>query len=324
MGRASATTHQKVGESGFNLRFTIDGEAVTSPVNLWISGGPRRIELSAFIAPSGHLLKNEFKGCQFCLVEFSGVSRRSAAYLMNSSKDGGFEASRAILADEELGSLIFHVVAVRSTGPVVGAISSAAGVVVGETEPFYVHIDEPPVQSGNFIRVVWRDFSKHYPDTAENSHRLVFEDNIPYLVLNSRLTSWRVVMESKAKHGEVARMRELDYAVIYADVWQILINRTIRKLTDILAERSAHDLPLHTPDPLSELLWWENKLLQLWFTRIYRLGPEDDWSRRLIDDIDANSPLEESIANAVQRYSKLGDEFEALVRAVGSDGGESA
>jgi len=323
MGRASATAHQKVGESGFNLTFTIDGEAAASPANLWILGGPQSIELRAVVRPSDQMLQNEFKECQFRLVEFSTASRRSNAYLMNASKDGGFEASRTISVDEELGSLIFHVVAVRSSGPVVGAISSAAGVVIGETEPFYVHIDEPPEQSGNFIRVVWRDFSKHYPDIAENSHRLVFENNVPYLVLNSQLTSWRVVMESKAKHGEVARMRELDYAVIYADVWQILINRTIRKLTDILAERKAHDLPLHSPDPVGELLWWENKLLQLWFTRIYRLGPEDDWTRRLIDDIDANSPLEEAIANAVQRFSKLGDEFEALVRAVRSDGGDS-
>ena len=323
MGRASATAHQTVGESAFNVSFTVDGAAATSPVNLWISGGPQSIELRVIIRPSDKTLNSDFKQCDFLLVEFSSESRRSDAYPMNTLEDGGFEASRTISADEELGSLMFHVVAVRNSGSVTGPVSSAAGVVVGETEPFYVHIDEPPEQSGNFIRVVWRDFSKHYPDIAGNSHKLVFEDSVPYLALNSQLTSWRVVMESKARHGERARIRELNYAVIYVDVWQILINRTINKLTEILAERLAHDLPLHTPDPVRELIWWETKLLQLWFTRIYRMGPEDDWSRRLVEDIDSNSPLEETIANAVQRYAKLGQEFEQLVRAVGAEVGSA-
>jgi hypothetical protein len=320
MGRASATAHQTVGESAFNLSFMVDGIVTKSPVNLWITGGPRNIELTALVQPTDEALQHEFKDCDFRLVEFSSDSRRSSAYPM-SQKDDGFVATRVISLDEELGSLIFHVVAVRRTGSVTGPVGSAAGVIVGETEPFYVHADELPEQSGNFIRVVWRDFLKHYPEISGNSHRLVFDDNVPYLALNSQLTSWRVVMESRARHGERARMRELDYAVIYTDVWQVLINRTIRKLTEILAERSAHDLPLHTPNPVRELIWWETKLLQMWFTRIYRMGPEDDWSRRLVNDIDANSPLEEAVANAVQRYAKLGDEFEALVGAVGAEDG---
>jgi len=322
MGRASAMAHQTVGESAFNLTFTVDGVVANSPVNLWITGGPRSIELTALVLPAEDILKSDFKDCDFRLVEFSSESRRSSAYPMK-NKDGGFVASRVLSADEELGSLTFHVVAVRKTGSVVGPVVSAAGVVVGQTEPFYVHVDELPEQSGNFIRVVWRDFSKHYPDIAGNSHRLVFEDNVPHLALNSQLTSWRVVMESKAKHGERARMRELDYAVIFADVWQILINRTVRRLTEILAERSAHELPLHTPDPIRELIWWETKLLQLWFTRIYRIEPEDDWRRRLVTDIDSSSPLEEMVANAVQRHAKLGEEFEALVGAVGAEDGSA-
>jgi hypothetical protein len=195
-----------------------------------------------------------------------------------------------------------------------GPLATARAIVVGLSDPIRVHVDATLDRGGNFLRIVWRDFDVHFPRYRTNSHRVEFEGGLPYLALNSRLVSWRNVMESRGRRGQRYMLREASYAAIAVDVWQVLINRTIGRLGSVIAQRQVAENDVHVPDPILELQPWEQKVLELWMPRHFQMGREDGWRRRLVETLVEGDLLEEQIDHLVQRQFGLGEEFEKLVR----------
>jgi hypothetical protein len=281
---------------------------------MWAGDGTSEVTLQALAGPVADDVDALLRGCEFRLVETSPTSRRSMAYAMTHDGSGRFAASRTIRRDEEMGTLEFRIAAVRSSGPVMGPLATARAIVVGLSDPIRVHVDATLDRGGNFLRIVWRDFDVHFPRYRTNSHRVEFEGGLPYLALNSRLVSWRNVMESRGRRGQRYMLREASYAAIAVDVWQVLINRTIGRLGSVIAQRQVAENDVHVPDPILELQPWEQKVLELWMPRHFQMGREDGWRRRLVETLVEGDLLEEQIDHLVQRQFGLGEEFEKLVR----------
>jgi len=322
MGRAVSNVYGVATERYLEPVFEVDGVAVEGSFDLWAQEHLEEIVLKVKLRLPDSTAVSHFKDCDFNLVEYSRESRRSQAHKMVLGTDDIYVATRTIKKSEELGSLKFHVVAVRKSGKVLDSIASAVGVVVGQSEPRYVHVDEGPERSGNFLRVKWVDFDKHYPSLRRNSHHLVFEAGLPYLALNSQLVSWRTVMESKGNRGPRAAMRDHAYAVIVTDVWSMLLTRTLARLNRILIQRDEFDPSVPGLDPINDLEWWEGKLLSMWMPRHYRLGADDPWKQRLFDDLKSGGPQQHQVSATIQRHAQLGDEFEKIVH-ISLDGDET-
>lgn len=314
MGQAVSNVYGVATERYLEPVFKIDGSPIDSTFDLWAQENIEEVILTVDLRLRDSSARTHFKNCSFNLVEYSRESRRSDAHNMTAGPDNSFTISRIIKKSEELGSLKFHVVAVRNTGAVLDQISSAIGVIVGESEPRYVHVDESPERGGNFIRVKWVDFEKHYPSIRRNSHHLVFDSGVPYLALNSQLTSWRTVMESRGTRGPRASMRDHSYSVIVTDVWSVLLARTLTRLSRIILQREDFDPGIPGMDPTNDLEWWETKMLALWMPRHYRIDAGDNWKQRIFDEIRSGGLQQHQLSATIQRHAELGKAFEEIVQ----------
>lgn len=314
MGRAISTVCVIATEGDLDPIFEIDGSVLDSSFDLWAKDDLDQVVLSVKLSQEDLSSTTKFKNCVFSLVEYSRESRRSDAHKFDVVIDGFLTVSRVIKRSEELGTLEFHVVAVRNTGGVLEGISSAAGVVVGQSNPRYVHIDEVPERSGNFLRVKWVDFEKHYPSLRHNSHHVVFDSGMPYLALNSQLSSWRAVMDSKGNQGPRAQMREHAFAVIVTDVWSVLLTRTLSRLSRVIHQRADFDPTVSDQDPTNDLELWEANLLRMWIPRHYMLGADDVWKQKLFEDLKSGGLQQHQLSATIQRFTRLGDEFEKIVQ----------
>lgn len=314
MGQAVSNVYGVATERYLEPVFKINGSPIDGTFDLWAQENIDEVVLSVELRLRESSAKTHFRNCSFNLVEYSRESRRSDAHKMTAGPDNSFAVNRTIRKSEEFGSLVFHVVAVRNTGAVLDKISSAVGIIVGESEPRYVHVDESPERGGNFIRVKWVDFDKHYPSIRRNSHHLVFDGGVPYLALNSQLTSWRTVMESKGTRGQRASIREHSYSVIVTDVWSILLARTLTRLGRVILQREDFDPEIPGLDPINDLEWWEAKMLALWMPRHYRIGAGDNWKQKLFDDVRSGGLQHHQLSATIQRHADLGDAFEGVVQ----------
>ena len=320
MGRAVSNVYGIATERDLDPDFVVDGTPMKNSFDLWTLENLDQVVLAVSLRLPTTAARTFFKDCSFNLVEYSRESRRSDAQAMKVDPTGAFTATRVIKKSEELGTLKFHVVAVRNTGSVLDDVAKAVGIVVGQSEPRYVHVDESPERSGNFLRIRWVDFEKHYPSLRRNSHHLAFEAGVPYLALNSQLTSWRTVMDSKGTNGPRARMRDHAYAVIVADVWSVLVTRTLARLSRIIQQREDFDPSVPGQDPVNDLEWWEGKLLNMWMPRHYRLGSDDPWKQKMYEDLVSGGLQQQELSATIQRHAQLGDEFEKVVHISMDDG----
>jgi hypothetical protein len=120
-------------------------------------------------------------------------------------------------------------------------------------------------------------------------------------------------MDSKGTHGPRAKMRDHSFAVIVADVWSVLLTRTLSRLSRIIQQRDEFDPLTPGQNPIDDLEWWEGKLLGMWIPRHYKLGVEESWMQRFFDDLASGSLQQHQLSATVQRHAHLGDEFEKLV-----------
>jgi len=314
MGRAVSNVYGVATERFLKPIFVVGGNPMEGSFDLWAHHDLKSVELSVTLRLADPTQQVFFQDCNFNLVEHSRESRRSDATRMTEGPKGTFSAKRLIQKAEEYGSLKFHVAAVRNTGQVLDPIAKAVGVVVGQSEPRYVHIDEGPERSGNFLRVKWLDFEKHYPSLSRNSHFVVVDAGLPYLALNSQLASWRTVMDSKGTRGAQAKFRDHAYSVIVADVWSVLTTRTLTRLSRLVQQREDCDPSQPDQDPTNDLEWWEQKLLEMWMTRHYRIEVAELWKSRLFDDLKSGGLQQQELTATIQRFVRLGEEFEIIVQ----------
>lgn len=314
MGRAVSNVYGVATERFLEPDFLVGGSPMEESFDLWAQLDLDEIELSVTLCLADPDQRTFFRDCDFNLVEFSRESRRSNAIRMDEGPEGTFSAKRLIKKSDEFGSIKFHVAAVRNTGQVLDPIATAVGVIVGQSEPRYVHIDEGPERSGNFLRVRWVDFEKHYLDLRRNSHVVAFDSGLPYLALNSQLASWRTVMDSKATRGAQAKIRDQAFAVIVADVWTILVTRSITKLGRLIQQRQVVDPSNPDQDPTNDLEWWERKVLEMWMVRHYRIEVAEHWKARLFEDLRSGDLQQHQLSATIQRFVRLGEEFESVVQ----------
>lgn len=138
------------------------------------------------------------------------------------SKDGRWTGHAVVQRHDVRGMLTLRPQLVRTTGiPTDGDLPFAtrAGSVIAVGDDTTIYIDVVPVRAlESTIRMAWEDFAnsdhawrREHPDDVFHLEPLVAE---PRLYLNSRYTHLREIMESDAKRGALAVLRDTTAAMI--------------------------------------------------------------------------------------------------------------
>ena len=276
-----------------------------------ISQSKIRVEVNPVVASFAALANN--RKIRFCVWEKSTSSRRSQLHEMNLTESGAYCFERAVLREEEYGTIEFNTVAIADSNIATGPINNAAGHIIGYCQPFEIRIDKSSERVGNFLKVRWRDFEVHYPSFKKNLFRLDV-DNGQVLYLNNKIDGLYGLFKSTGKSGARSDLKKALYKSIVLDVWKTLVHRALLELSRTLRQHNdggANDYLLAFED-LGE---WELKVLNTWGPRFHPNGDGDSWKSEMISGLtEGEGVYTMQVSDEIQKSIQISSDFEKLIK----------
>ena len=245
--------------------------------------------------------------------------------LIDLTPDGadGFEATLQLPRRELHQAFTFTPVLLRTKpGSPAGAFASHAAALLADGDPVEVLLEERPMPPGGYLDIEFEDFRQ-----SGNPLRRAYADSLvsidvagefPKLWLNSGITSFRAIMDTRARRGAAARIRDAQYQAITAQVWTSLIFTSLGALASLMEDG------IDGPASLDELVEWQKRVLYFWAPIIYPgLGNREqaiDELQRAAASGQGLAELHELAAPAIQQWSRAKAAFDGLFRFVTGDG----
>lgn len=138
------------------------------------------------------------------------------------------------------------------------------GSMLAWSEPRRILFDEPVQPSGATLNIKWTLFAeiqglKQY---ADHLFALWLQGDVPTLFLNEGVDRAKIVLESKARRGPIARIRDATHFLIIHQVWTSLLTSALRELADTVRDDEPGDL-----DDMPE--GWRPVVLRQWARHLY-------------------------------------------------------
>lgn len=188
----------------------------------------------------------------------------------------------------------------------------AAGSVLSWGPKLSLQFDSSePFSTGGMLEVEWRNFDED-PDLPSDALHTLEIDDRPKLLLNSASAAAYDILRSEASTGTKARLRDMTFASIAAEVWTTLVRSSYSALRIQVALEPDAD----ASDLLAEIAGWQRSVLEAWAPLLLE---EDDAQLAVTelceaagsDDVDPLSRLDKVLhqqLNPRRRFDKLAEE----------------
>jgi hypothetical protein len=155
----------------------------------------------------------------------------------------------------------------------------AAGSVLSWGPQLRLQFDSSePFSAGGMIEVEWRNFDEDPELPSRALHTLEIDDR-PKLLLNSASAAAFDILRSEATRGTKARLREVTFAGIAAEVWTTLVRSSYAALrVQVALEPESHPEEL-----LAELTDWQQSVLESWAPLLLNLEDSSTAVRELCE-----------------------------------------
>jgi hypothetical protein len=228
---------------------------------------------------------------------------------------GEFDATFEFVfpVDEHFGTVELEpllILAEDLDGP--ASCARAAGSVLSWGPTLLLQFDSSePFSAGGMLEVEWRNFDDDPDLPSEALHTLEIDDR-PKLFLNSASPAAYDVLRSEATHGTKARLRDVTFSSIAAEVWTTLV----RSSYTALRIQVALEPDAETAEVLAELSDWQRSVLEAWAPLL--LGQDDAQlaitelcEAAASNDVDPLSRLDKVLHHQLEprrRFDKLAEE----------------
>ena len=185
----------------------------------------------------------------------------------------------------------------------------------GESEPLFIQFDSYESPPGSDIEMHWVDFtepSSGLVNQAEQLFCIRSDTDPPILLLNSSISHFYGIMDSKGTHGARARIRDNMAHRIAGQTWHVLLGSTLAKLSDFIIEaREDPGIESSSREMIDQLTSWQQKLVLAFVGEESSTEEEMPNVDRLIERLSQNADRERILIRESADYIQqllLGEE----------------
>jgi hypothetical protein len=236
---------------------------------------------------------------------------------------GGFRAAVSLPRTALHQSFTVSPVLVRAAGrPAVDGFGCHTGSLLADGDPVQILLEEPPTPPGGYLDVEFEDFRESGSPLRRSRPKVLVAIDVtgefPKLWLNSGIPNLQEVMNTRARRGARARIRDAMFQSVTSQVWTSLLFMSLGSLA------SAIEDGVDAQAALDELVDWQKRVIHFWAPKIYPGLADREQALEEVCRSAASGQvlgeLHELAAPAIQEWSGAKTAFDGLTRILTGDG----
>ncbi len=287
------------------------GESVLWRVRLKVS-----LEALAEVLPPGEITSPPVRA----LVLLDGVPARlrAAVELLPAAYMGVFEAEWLLALDSGFGEVTATPVVIRATDGSDPGYACHPGAVLLRGDAITIRFDAGPKPLGDTLDVRFVNFADDpaLKSVADQMYAVDFESVPPVLLLNSGVDDLKRVLTTGARRGGDARVRNMLYPAIAAQVWSALAGVAFSNLHGALNDQGnagAVDSEAGSM-AIEEITEWEQSVVRFLAPRMYGVPTDHALESLALSLVSGAMPdIQSRLLRAVQDWVALNEGYRNLI-----------